>query len=474
MYRRADFWILALLAAVLLWTPLRSGDLAGFDDALYSTIAKDMLYSGNWLDEYVSGSLAVETHPPMLEWMQGGLFKIFGISDTAAKVPSAVCAFGTIVLVFWLTRRLTGDPFTALIAMFVMSTSLYFIKYASHAMTDVPVTFFFACAMCAWALAEDRPAWYLAAGAAVACATMTRSLTGIILIPIFVAHALVTRRRPSWRYTIPALVLAVLPLTAWYARMIYLYRDIVLAHVSFLSRAVYGEMSPPWRKYTGAPEYAWMLIKSYWPWLPAMIAGIAAVWRGRDRRLYLVLLWAAGVFALCAVVKSRVLRYMLPAYPAYAILAAAGLAHYIPRRYLTWGMRVGTVVLAAVVLTLVVSPRTRLSAAEIRPVAVASTAATAPGERVVFWDGGLRTDEANQMEWYGDRFLIMPVDQPEFDRMLATLPAHVFVIDEATYQAKVEGRLANQVVARSGHFICVRVCESASACAGGTFDPPLR
>lgn len=122
MYRRADFWILALLAAVLLWTPLRSGDLAGFDDALYSTIAKDMLYSGNWLDEYVSGSLAVETHPPMLEWMQGGLFKIFGISDTAAKVPSAVCAFGTIVLVFWLTRRLTGDPFTALIAMFVMST----------------------------------------------------------------------------------------------------------------------------------------------------------------------------------------------------------------------------------------------------------------------------------------------------------------------------------------------------------------
>src|SRR5581483_9730728 len=102
-----ELWIVALLAALLLWAPLRSGDLAGFDDALYATIAKDMLHSGNWLDERVSGELAVETHPPMLEWMQGSLFKSFGVSDTAARVPSAICGFGTILLVFWLTRRLT-------------------------------------------------------------------------------------------------------------------------------------------------------------------------------------------------------------------------------------------------------------------------------------------------------------------------------------------------------------------------------
>ncbi len=467
MYRPRDFWILALLATVLLLAPLRSGDLAGYDDAQYAHIAKDMVKSGNWLDVRTSGNLAFQ-NPPAFEWMQAALFCVFGFSDTAARTPSALCGLGVIFLVFWLARRLTGDAFVALLAMFAMVTSWYFLKYAARGMTDVPFTLFFLCAMCAWTLAEDQPLWYLAAGAAIGVATMTRSLMGLALPPIFLLDAYLKGRRLPWRYVAPALAIALLPLAAWYGRILYLYRDLFFAkHSTWLSEEVLGPLSPPWRRYTGAFEYAWMLAKSYWPWLPAMLAGAVLVVRKKDRRFYLLLVWPAVVFVLCAVTRSRVLRYMLPSYPAFAVLAAFALSKFVPMERLHKGLRIGIAVLGLAVAVVVAFPRTHLEAAEIRPLALASTAATPPDQRVVFYDHGQRRyDEVNQLEWYGDRFLIWPADQVELEQALLQPPAPVFVMDEETYQTMVDSRIAHQVLARSGHLICIRVCGEVACKAG--------
>ncbi len=473
IHSRRDFRMMALLAAVLLWVPLRTGDLAGYDDAQYAHIAKDMVNSGDWLDVRTSGNLEFQ-NTPFFEWMQAALFTVFGFSDTAARVPSAVCGWGVILLVYWLARRLTGESFTALLAMFVMITSFYFLKYSARAMTDVPFTFLFLCAICAWVLAEQDSRWYLAAGAAVGLATFTRSVMGLALPPVFALDAWASRRwdsarRAPWRWLAPALLLAFLPLAAWYVRILILYRDLFLAkHGIWLSEEVYGALSPPWRRYTGAFEYAWMLTKSYWPWLPAMAAGIVAAWRSRDRRLRVLLAWIAVVFALCAIARSRVLRYMLPAYPAFAVLAAAGLARFVPLRYLGRGLRLGTALLAAGIGLLIVFPRTHLEAEEMRPMALVSTRATAAGQRVVFYDSGQpRYDEANQLEWYGDRFLLLPVNREELELYLAQLPARVFVMDQGSYRAFVEKRIAHQVLARGPRLICIRVCAGEAGCAGG-------
>jgi predicted outer membrane lipoprotein len=173
------------------------------------------------------------------------------------------------------------------------------------------------------------------------------------------------------------------------------------------------------------------------------------------------------VFVLCAITRSRVLRYMLPAYPAFAVLAALGLERYVPQRYLRGGLRVGGVLLAAAVAVLLAFPRTHLEAAEMRPLALASTQATPAGERVVFYDSGqLRYDEVNQLEWYGDRFLIWPADRAEMREALAQPPAPVFVMDQETYRTLVETRIAHQVLARGERLICIRVCAGEPGCAG--------
>src|ERR1700729_976095 len=178
------FWILAALSAILLLAPIRTGDLAGYDDARYALVAKHVVQSGHWLDIESNGGPALE-HPPLFSWMQAALFIPFGLSDPLAKLPSALCGLGVILLVGWLGRRMTGDSFTGVLAMFVMAGSVYFVKYTARAMTDVPFTFFFLAAVCCWLLGEEEPRWILAAAAFAALAQLTRAMAGLSIPLLF-------------------------------------------------------------------------------------------------------------------------------------------------------------------------------------------------------------------------------------------------------------------------------------------------
>jgi 4-amino-4-deoxy-L-arabinose transferase-like glycosyltransferase len=456
-HARAYFWVFAILAAILLLAPLRTGDLTGYDDAQYAQAAKEMVRTGDWIVPRSNGEPSLE-NTPMIEWMQAALFSAFGLSDSLARLPSALCGLGTILLVYWLARRLTGDPGTALVTMLVMASSIYFLKYAARGMTDVPFTFFTLCAVCAWSLTDDDPRWYLAAGLAIACAQMTRSMMGLALPAIFVLHLLIVHRRPAWRYALPALALAYLPIVAWYAYLIRLVgASFFEVHSTWLRNEAYGGLTPAWRRYTGAFEYAWMLSKSYWPWLPPMLAGILLVWRKRDPQLTVLIPWVAVVFLLCAAARSRVLRYMLPAYPAFAILAAVALVTLIPPAWLRKGLRIAAPVFALAALALAAFPHTHWEAAETRAMALAATAATKPGERVGFYDDGQpRHDEANQLLWYGDRYLLRTMRAQDFQDALAAGTARVWIMDTDSYQKYAASRRP-AILAQTGHLICIRL-----------------
>jgi 4-amino-4-deoxy-L-arabinose transferase-like glycosyltransferase len=455
---RQLFWALAVLSAIVLLAPIRSGDLAGYDDARYALVAKHVVQSGHWLEIESNGGPAIE-HPPLFSWMQAVLFIPFGLSDPLAKLPSALCGLGVILLVAWLGRRMTGDPFTGVLAMFVMATSIYFVKYAARAMTDVPFTFFFLAAVCSWVLSDDDPRWLLAAGAFAALAQLTRAMMGVSIPLLFAADMIANRRRPPLGYLIGGLLVAFVPPIAWYAQWIYRYgADFFVRSSMYMNQEVYGSLSPAWRRYTGAFEYIWMIAKSYWPWLPAMIAGMVLVIRRRDRKLRLLILWIAVVYVLCAITKSRVLRYMLPAYPAFSILAAVGLSWWLPQRYLRNGLRVLTPVLAILVVVIAIRPPINWHAAETRPIARASTHATAPNELITFYDDGApRFDEMNQLLWYGDRYFVPILEPGKLPEALQEPQTRVFIVDANAFRADVDARVPNVIIARAGHLVCFRL-----------------
>ena len=454
---RFYFGAFAVLAAIGFLAPIRVGDLPGYDDARYTVVAKHMVLSGDWLNTQFNGAPDFE-HPPLLEWIQAAFFSVFGISDFVAKVPSALLGLGTVLWVAWLARRLTADPMQGVLAMFALASSAYFVKYTARAMTDVPVTFFFLAALCAWSLTEDNAGWYLAAGAFTAMALMTRGLIGFALPVIFGLDLILARRRPRWGYAVAALSLAILPLALWYWRLIHHYGQVFFtAHEAWLDREAFGTLSPSWRRYTGLFEYAFMLAKSYWPWMPFAIAGMVTVIRGRQRRLYVLIIWFVVVLAMCAAAKSRVLRYMLPAYPALSILAAIGLARLIPPRFIQKGLLFASPALAVAVLAIAIFPPVTYHVPEIQPIAAAATSGTRSGERVAFYDQGAPLyDEVNQMLWYGGREISLLLSPGELEQALQARQTRVFVVDESTYQKRFNPRVAHQVLAKAGHLMCVR------------------
>jgi 4-amino-4-deoxy-L-arabinose transferase-like glycosyltransferase len=455
---RFYFGAFAILTAIGFLGPIRVGDLPGYDDARYTVVAKQIALSGDWLNTQYNGGPDFE-HPPLLEWIQAAFFSVFGISDFMAKVPSALFGLGTVLLVAWLARRLTEDPWQGILAMFALASSAYFVKYTARAMTDVPVTFFFAAALCAWSMTEDGPGWYLVAGAFTAMALMTRGLIGFALPAIFGLDLIIARRRPRWGYALAGLALAILPLALWYWRLMHHYGQVFFAaHEAWLDREAFGALSPSWRRYTGLFEYVFMLAKSYWPWLPFAIAGMVAVIRGRQRRLFVVLIWFVVVLAMCAAAKSRVLRYMLPAYPALSILTAAGLVTLIPVRFIQKALFFAMPVLAVAVAAIAIFPPVTSHVPEIRPIAVAATAAAPVGERVAFYDQGAPLyDEVNQMLWYGGREISLLLSPAELEQALQARQTRVFVIDDGTYQTRFNSRIAHEVVAKAGHLLCVRL-----------------
>jgi 4-amino-4-deoxy-L-arabinose transferase-like glycosyltransferase len=454
--RKPHLYALLLAAALIFFAPIRVGDLPGYDDALFAHIAKGIAQSGGWLRLTSNGYPALE-HPPLFDWILAALFRGFGISDPVAKFPAALAAFGCLLLVYWLSRRLLGDALGALVSVFVLATTAYFIKYASHAMTDVPFTFFFLAAVCCWVQSEQDERWLLAAGVFTACAQMTRGFAGLALVILFVTHAALARRRVSIPYASASLAIAFLPITLWYAYWIHRYGDYFFeVHRGWMEREVYGALSPPWRRYTGLFEYLWMISKSYWPWLPAMIAGLIVAWR--NPKLRVLPLWIAAMLVLCAATKSRVLRYMLPAYPAFSILAAVGIRAFIPERRVAQGLKVLIPAMCVVAIAVAIRPPRADHAGEIREITALTRSAAPENERIAFYDQGQpRYDEINQLQWYGNHNLTSLLDRAAFEHFLAQRPDTVFIVDQDAYRQDIEGKLPNQVLGRAGHLVCGRL-----------------
>jgi hypothetical protein len=161
---------------------------------------------------------------------------------------------------------------------------------------------------------------------------------------------------------------------------------------------------------------------------------------------------------MCAAAKSRVLRYMLPAYPALSILSAVGLVTLIPVRFIRKGLLFATPVLAVGVLAIAIFPPVTYHVPEVHTMAIAATSVTPSGERIAFYDQGAPLyDEVNQMLWYGGREVSLLLSPGELEQALDARKTRVFVIDDGTYRTRFDSRIAHEVVAKAGHLLCVRL-----------------
>jgi 4-amino-4-deoxy-L-arabinose transferase-like glycosyltransferase len=329
---RWAYAIVLVMASVLFFGKLSGDGLARYDDAYYAQKAKELLKSGDPMTLTYDGQPSFD-NPPFFMWMVAGSYKIFGISEYAARFPSAVMGLLEIALIMGF-GSLLFSPFVGLLAGSVLSLTTIFIKYSRHGMIDVTLSFYVTLALLFLYLGLSRNRKYLLGWAlASAIGIMSKSVLGSFPLLIGVAYICLLRR---WRvFKWPIFWLSFLGALAlggsWHIHQ-YLVHGWPFVQEHFID-LIFGKSAKldPDNRYFYF-YYLKTLGMYYWPWLPLLIWGAIVFVRNSIQlkpAFLLISLWFFVVLGVLSSSHTTKTWYFIPALPAAAVMVAYVLAQWL-------------------------------------------------------------------------------------------------------------------------------------------------
>ncbi len=370
---RLWFGVSLLLALFLFFFQLGGFPLFDLDEAIYAESAREMLVSGDWLTPRYNERPFFDK-PILIYWLTAGAYALFGVNEFAARLPSALCGLGLLVVVFGFLRTAAG-PRLALLALLILATSLETITLAHAALTDMPLILTLTAGMAAFYLGFERRAWrWFAAGyVAFGLAALVKGPVAVALPAlIFTVYTGLQGRFREFvrRARLPLGALIFLAVAApWYAAMVQLHgwpyvEAFFLKHnVRRFTGVIAGHAGSPF-------YYLGVLVVGFFPWSAFLPAALVSSWPRRwvdwqpvssMRRLEMfALVWAAGVILFFSLASTKLPNYIGPLLPAVAILTARWWERLLdgdvwPRRTIGWSAAILVAIagLFAVLLALV-------------------------------------------------------------------------------------------------------------------------
>jgi 4-amino-4-deoxy-L-arabinose transferase-like glycosyltransferase len=131
--------IIVVAAAAMYFANLGAAGLWDLDEALYSSIAREMSANHDWVVPRYNAAVWCEK-PPLMFWLMIGSFKVLGVSELAARLPAALLAIGTALATYYLARRLFSANVGFLAGM-VVASNIIFTVSARAATVDSALTF---------------------------------------------------------------------------------------------------------------------------------------------------------------------------------------------------------------------------------------------------------------------------------------------------------------------------------------------
>jgi 4-amino-4-deoxy-L-arabinose transferase-like glycosyltransferase len=323
-------WVEALLIAALALTLNLAGNgrtsLWDRDEPRYAGCTREMRARGDWVYPTFNGE--PRFHKPILiYWLMRVGMALCGDNPFGARLASAVAGTATCLVVLVLGRRMFGTR-AGLLAALMLTTAPIMVAESKLATTDATLTLFLVAGQfCLWELARrDAPVVAAAFWVLMALATLTKGPVGLALI----AGAGVASwwwggpaepwRRLRWRWGVPLFVLVTAP---WFVAVG------VLSNGDFFRFAVgqqiAARVTSGVEQHGGFPGYYVLTsLVMFHPWSALLPVALYGAWARRkaDPTFGFLLGWVVGPLVLLECVKTKLVHYYLPAYPACALLAA--------------------------------------------------------------------------------------------------------------------------------------------------------
>lgn len=136
----ASHWLIVLAAAAIVFlTNLGGPGLWDEDEPKNATCAQEMLARGDWVVPTFNEHLRTDK-PILIYWLLLSIYSLFGISETTARLPSALLSLGTILMTYEIGRTLFR-PQVGLWGALVLATSLMFGVAARACTPDATLIF---------------------------------------------------------------------------------------------------------------------------------------------------------------------------------------------------------------------------------------------------------------------------------------------------------------------------------------------
>ena len=300
------------------------------DEGRNAEVGREMLVSGDWITPHYNG-FAYLDKPAVYFWMVAASLKTFGVSEGAARLPSALMAVATMLLVWFLARRMFGDS-AGLRAGLVFAACPLALVLAREVIFDMTLTFLVTVAMVAFWLAEEsdfRRPWFDALMfAAMGLAVITKGFVGILipLIAILIYEAARGRWREwlrlRWGWGLLVFLAAALP---WFIAVSMRNPD--FPRYAFWNESLKRFTTGAAHRGGGIFYYIPVFLGGFFPWsLFLLLAGWNRLRRWRELRqeagrpILFLLCWAAWVFVFFSLSHSKLPTYFLPAIVPLSIL----------------------------------------------------------------------------------------------------------------------------------------------------------
>jgi len=376
-------WAVLIVATlyVCYFSHLGAIGFVGPDEPRYAWVARDMAESGDYITPRLYGKPWFEK-PPLYYWSAAISFKIFGVSEAAARLPSAIAALLATLALAWLALRLSGAE-TARWLLLLLPTSVGMIGFSHAASTDMLFSSTLTLALVAAAVllrlvprksvvvaqhAAPVPSVALASGSGIpseeppssaarsrgtvatpiegnphlnsattpaallfglflGLAVLAKGPAALILLggAIFFWAIFTKRWHDAFRLfhplAITAFCLTALP---WY--ILCARRNPDFFRIFIIEHNFKRYLTPEFQHIQPFWYYAAVLVIALLPWtallLWSAVTGAIRLWRTRDisPATCLLLCWAAFCLLFFSISKSKLPGYILPAIPAIALL----------------------------------------------------------------------------------------------------------------------------------------------------------
>ncbi len=124
-------YLAILLYGLLALLPyIGSVHLFDWDEIIFAESAREMMVSGDYLT-VSSNFIPFWEKPPLFFWLQALSMKLFGVTEFAARFPNMICGILTLITLFRIGRKISGQGFGVLWVIAFATAVLPFFYFKS-------------------------------------------------------------------------------------------------------------------------------------------------------------------------------------------------------------------------------------------------------------------------------------------------------------------------------------------------------